>query len=75
MFCGRARACGAAAPRRPPGEPPLLADPASRTPAAPRPRSSLGESLIDAAGELLFGAFPVQFPLDVVVVRSYDEAT
>ncbi|WP_122261810.1 bifunctional 3'-5' exonuclease/DNA polymerase [Ornithinimicrobium cerasi] len=28
-----------------------------------------------AAGELLFGAFPVQFPLDVVVVRSYDKAT
>ena len=27
-----------------------------------------------AAGELLFRGFPVQFPLDVAVVRSYDEA-
>ena len=28
-----------------------------------------------AAGELLFGTFPVEFPLDVAVVGSYDEAT
>lgn len=27
-----------------------------------------------AAGELLFGTFPVEFPLDVAVVGSYDEA-
>ncbi|WP_228254991.1 bifunctional 3'-5' exonuclease/DNA polymerase [Ornithinimicrobium avium] len=27
-----------------------------------------------AAGELLFGSFPVEFPLDVAVVGSYDEA-
>ncbi len=28
----------------------------------------------DAAGRLLFGDFPVDFPLDVAVVRSWAEA-
>ena len=35
--------------------------------------AAIGEAA-RAAGELLFGTFPVEFPLDVAVVDSYDEA-